>query len=217
MDWQELIEAREHHFKFTDKTVDVQLIRDAIKEAWEHTFSKNLKYPFKVYLLKNDDPEVTKELITIAHRNDDRPVKRDWGNPQLMAPYLIGFSERDVEYLETIYQKTYGRTEEGLMNMNYFEAGIFSSFITLSLVNRGLDTAYCQNVRHNSERVQEIFQADSKIFFVISVGYGMEPGKSYNWIDPRDDIEKRVPYSGRSGEEQYRRPSLDLIFHEVKK
>jgi nitroreductase len=215
MDWQDLIEKRQHYFIFEDKEVDPVTIKDAIKEAYEHTFTKNLKYPFKCYLLKNDKIDITTKLLHAAHRNDDWPKERDYGNPQLMAPYLIGFSERNVYLQEIKRQKHYGRTPDGLKLMNYFEAGIFSAYVALALVNRGLDTAYCQNIRHNKEQVQEIFQAQGEIFFVMSVGYGKEPGGNYRWLDSRVNIEKNVPYAGKTSEEYYGRPDFNRIFKEV--
>ena len=68
-------------------------------------------FPYQVRLMRNDDPEIRKEIMTICHRNQEMDKEVDHGNPQVLAPWLLGFNSRWTSDLETRYEKTSKRGE----------------------------------------------------------------------------------------------------------
>ena len=173
MDWSQLIEERHTTFAWTDTVPDKNLILDALHEVHQHIPSKNLMFPYQVRLMRNDDPEIRKEIMTICHRNQEMDKEVDHGNPQVLAPWLLGFNSRWTSDLETRYEKTSKRGEFNGLGIGQkrtndpngrqaqtenIEIGIFSAYIMLALANRGLSTGMCQNICNNYTRAEEIFK-----------------------------------------------------------
>ena len=103
MDFNKVISNRTNTFTWDyTKEVDVQLIKDAMYDNYMKAPTKNLKYPFVIKVIKNNDLDRRKEIMSICHRNDDMGVETDRGNPQVLAPYLIGFCQRDVVDAEVL-------------------------------------------------------------------------------------------------------------------
>lgn len=212
MEWKELIQARENTFAWDyDKEVDPQEIKDAMQDAYDYAPTKNLKYPYRVILLKNDNPDVRKEIMTICHRNKDLAIEDDPGNPQVLAPYLIGFTQRDVRDLEVLYQKTYTRLSRDVERYDHLEIGIVATYLMLGLKNRGLDTGLCQNCSNNEKRTAELFGVYEPVVFLLGVGYSKGHGR-HSYIDPRTGREKKIPYNPVNKALVYPKPSFETIF-----
>lgn len=212
MDWNDIIQSRHTTFAWDyDREVDPQIIKDVLYENWRHAPTKNLKYPFICKVIKNDDLERRKEIMTICHRNADMTIERDYGNPQVLAPYLIGFCQRDVRDLEVIYQPTYTRNSESVNRYDFLEVGIQSTFIMLGLKNRGLDTGITQNCCNDPDRVAELFGLPERCIVVIGVGYSKGLGPN-TYLDPRTDTVKSIPYAPENRDKIYPRPAFDVIY-----
>lgn len=209
MEFKDVIEGRTNTFTWDyTKKVDVQLIKDAMYDAYMQAPTKNLKYPFTIKCIKNDDIERRKEIMTICHRNDEMPAETDYGNPQVLAPYLLGFSQRDVTKAEVQYQ-FYNRTPENVNRYDHLEFGIQAAFLMLGLKNRGLDTGITQNCNHDSERCAELFKVDRPIRLIIGVGYASD---ALEYLDPRTDTIKSVPYDRKNIDKIYNRPKFEEVY-----
>ena len=209
MDFKDIIEARTNTYTWDyTKEVDVQIIKDVLYDNYMQAPTKNLKYPFTITCIKNDDPERRKEIMTICHRNDEMPAERDRGNPQVLAPYLIGFCQRDVKKAEVQYQ-FYNRTPASVEKYDHLEFGIQAAYIMLGLQNRGLSTGISQNCSHNPERCAELFGADQPIRLILGVGYATN---ELEYLDPRTGAMKQVPYDRKDIDKIYNRPKFDEVY-----
>jgi hypothetical protein len=162
-------------------------------------------------------------------------MEEDPGNPQVLAPWLLGFSARWVGDLEVRYEtesnrgKLNGfgagkrRTNDiagGQTRTENIEIGIFSAYIMLALANRGIQTGMCQNIDHNFDRASEIFKIDDDpraldFRFIMGVGYGKDQHTWHNYFDPRIDRFKRIPFSPLNVEKVYPRPAFEDIVKRV--
>jgi nitroreductase len=211
MDWNELIKKRHTNFAWSDEVPSDEILKEVCEEVYLHVPSKNLKFPYVVTIMKNDNPDVRKEIMTICHRNKDKTIDEDLGNPQVLAPILFGFSRRDYKSLETLHQKTYTWTEESLDRYGFLEIGIVATYLVLALTVRGINTGFCQNINQNSKRAQELFGSEFPIQLVVGAGYSKGPGIQH-YIDPRNDETRRTPYDPVDVDKIYKRPEFDSIF-----
>ena len=231
MQWNDIIQSRHTTFAWDDFNVpSEELIMDVLKEVYENVPSKNLQFPYQVRLLRNNDPIIRKEIMTICHRNDDRPMETDHGNPQVLAPWLLGFNARWCADNERRYEKNSirgkldglghgkNRTNDngGQTQSENLEIGIFATYVTLAMANRGIQTGFCQNICKNYERASEIFKLseDEKALdfrFIMGIGYGKNTDTRHNYFDPRVDKLKPIPFAPSDVEKFYPRPAFEDI------
>lgn len=235
MEWNNLIEARHTTFAWDEKVPDKKLIMEALHEVYQHIPSKNLQFPYQVKLLRNDDPEISKEIMAICHRNQDLENEIDPGNPQVLAPWLIGFSARWCADSEVRYEKNsergkydgFGKGNRRTNDPNGHQAqtenieiGIFSAYIMLALANRGIQSGMCQNICNNYDRAEEIFKIhnDERAIdfrFIMGVGYGKDQSVRHDYYDPRIAKNKPIPFAPVNVEKIYPRPKFEDIVKEV--
>jgi len=231
VEWNNLIQERHTTFAWDDfKVPSKELIVDALKEVHQHIPSKNLQFPYQVRLIRNDDPKIRKEIMTICHRNSTLPIENDPGNPQVLAPWLLGFNARWVGDLEVRYDTESSRGKlDGLgkevrrtndngsqAQTENIEIGIFSAYIMLALANRGIQSGMCQNICNNYTRAEEIFKIaeDERALdfrFIMGVGYGKDMDVRHNYFDPRNDKHKPIPFAPVNVEISYPRPAFEDI------
>jgi len=232
MEWNDIIEQRHTTFAWSDEVPSKELIIEALQEVYTHIPSKNLLFPYQVRLLRNDDPEIRKEIMTICHRNLEMDLETDRGNPQVLAPWLLGFNSRYCADIEKRYEKTSTRGNrdgfgKGVKRINdadgrqaqteNIEIGIFSAYIMLALANRGIQSGMCQNICHNYERAEEIFKIaeDERAMdfrFIMGVGYGKDRTIQHSYTDPRTgNKEKYIPFAPADVETVYPRPKFEDI------
>lgn len=233
MEWLDLINKRHTTFAWdTTRVPEKELIVEALQEVYAHIPSKNLQFPYQVRLMRNDDPDIRREIMTICHRNQDMPIETDRGNPQVLAPWLLGFNSRWVCDLETRYEENsargnfdgqgYGRKRTNdphgdQTQTENIEIGIFSAYIMLALANRGIQTGMCQNICNNYARAEQIFriheddERSMDFRFLMGVGYGHPSNEKPNYYDPRIENERPIPFIPDNVEIVYPRPNFDDI------
>ena len=232
MEWIDLIEKRHTTFAWEENIIpEKHLILDALQEVYQNIPSKNLQFPYQVRLLRNDDPNIQKEIMTICQRNGHATIEEDKGNPQVLAPWLLGFNARWVSDLEVRYETEskrglYDGLGKGVSRTNDFagsqtqteniEIGIFSAYIMLALANRGIQTGMCQNICNNYKRATEIFNLDEDekaldFRFIMGVGYGKDSSKQHYYFDPRTDNYKTIPFPPDGVENVYPRPTFNDV------
>lgn len=214
MDWTTLINQRHTTFAWTEQVPDISIIEEVFVEAYNHIPSKNLMFPYAVYAYRNDDPKIRKEIMTICHRNRDMAIDRDRGNPQVLAPWLIGFSNRWVKDLERRYEKSSERTDPDQRDTEQLEIGMISLFFSYAFASRGLQTGFCQNIINDRNRAAEIFNIDEgqEFRFIMGVGYGKDTSTRHTYVDPRTDKERRIPFFPDNVETYYPRPDFEKVF-----
>ena len=211
MEWNDLINSRYTNFAWKNKDIPQDILEDVCKEVYYHVPTKNLKFPYVITVYRNNDPEIKKEIATICHRNKDKTIAEDLGNPQVLAPVLFAFSRRNYKDLETKYQKTYTWTEEQLDKYGMLEIGVVATFLILALTNRGIQTGFCQNVNQNQTRASEIFDTEYPVRLLVGAGYTKGPGR-HIYIDPRTDKPRKTPYDPEYNTVMYPRPPFETIF-----
>lgn len=246
MEWLDIIENRHTTFAWQeDKIPTEEELIDVLQEVFAHIPSKNLQFPYQVRLLRNDDPEIRKEIMTICKRNDHMTDEEDKGNPQILAPWLIGFCSRWVADLESRYEtesirgldtfelpkigtrerkvkvKDRQGSEQGQVQTENIEIGIMSTYIMLAMANRGIQTGMCQNIQRDYTRAEEIFDIDSDVRnldfrFIMGVGYGKDIDTKHEYFDPRIDKLKNIPFKPTNVEKVYPRPNFDDVIKVVK-
>ena len=215
MEWLDLIKARHTTFAFReDKIPTEEEIYDAFAEVLEHIPSKNRQFPWQVKLLRNDDPEIRKNIMTICQRNGEYgpdELEKDRGNPQVLAPWLLGFCSRWVADREGMFDKSSKRADlEGkgkdLYHVDFsqtqtenIEVGMACLMLMYSLANRGIQTGICQNIARDYEYAEKVFKLNEddramRFVIIMGVGYGKDPDVKYDYLDPRTGKERPIPY-----------------------
>jgi nitroreductase len=214
MEWEKLIQERHTTFAWRDEVPSREIIEEVLQELYNHIPSKNLMFPWSVYVLRNNNPKITKELMTICHRNLCMSPLTDLGNPQVMAPWLIGFANRWVQDLEVRYDARSTRTDDAQRDTEQMEIGMASLFLSYAFANRGIQTGFCQNINNLRDRAGEIFSIDEgqEFRFIMGVGYGKDRSIRHQYLDPRTNKYKPIPIAPDSVTEGYPRPDFDKIF-----
>lgn len=246
MEWLDIINNRHTTFAWEeDKIPTEEELVDVLQEVFAHIPSKNLQFPYQVRLLRNNDPAISKEIMTICKRNDHKTDEEDPGNPQVLAPWLIGFCSRYVADLESRYETESTRgldtfelpevgtrerkakiqdragSERGQVQTENIEIGIMSTYIMLAMANRGIQTGMCQNIQRDYTRAEEIFDIDSDVKnldfrFIMGVGYGKDASVKHEYFDPRIDKTKLIPFKPVNVEKVYPRPAFDDVIKVIK-
>ena len=180
MEWKDIIASRRNYFVFTDEVVDKKIIKEVFEETYLYAPSQNLLFPYEVRLYRNNNTEIKKQLLELTHRNSNLDTENDPGNPQVLAPWLIGLTYREKHNTNTAAKDK---------NPCELELGILLTYISLGLKNRGIDTAFCKCIR-DINAVGQIFGTD-KVDVMIAVGYGTSATK---WNDLRTGTIKDTPY-----------------------
>lgn len=207
MEYNEILKNRFTTFAWSEEKVSDEVIRDVAKEVYDHYPSKNLKFPYTVDIVDNTDYQQRKELHLMCHRNTDMNVENDKGNPQVLAPTLLVFCNRNVEDLEVVFQKVEKRKAIGVVNTDNIEIGIAVTGFILGLTARGVHTALCQCLREQ-EKIAKLLDIDGFPYIILGVGYNSE---SMYYMDPRNDKERRIPYDSRI-KTPYIKPDFESIY-----
>lgn len=235
MDWNNLIENRHTTFAWDeDKIPTEEELYDVFAEVLKHIPSKNRQFPYQIKLMRNDDPEVRKNIMTICHRNKELPIEDDPGNPQVLAPWLLGFCSRWVADRELMQDKASSRgylegkgtgkkhSDVAQTQTENIEIGIAAVTLMYALANRGIQSGICQNIATDFEYASKVFKLDEdkramRFVIIMGVGYGKHPAVKYKYDDPRTGKEQHIPYAPYNVDKAYGYPPLTDIFRTVKK
>jgi len=233
MEWTDIIQKRHTTFAWDETRIPSKDdIISVLQEVYQHIPSKNLQFPYQVRLLRNDDYAIKKEIFSICKRNGHATEEEDRGNPQVLAPWLLGMNSRYVSDLEVRYET---ESKRGLYNglgagqvrdndpngyqsrSENLEIGIFLGYVMLALANRGIQSGVCQNICNDFERASEIFKLaeDERAMefrFIMGIGYGKDSSADARYFDPRINKMKAIPFPPDRVEEVYPRPDFEDIF-----
>lgn len=246
MEWLDIINNRHTTFAWEeDKIPTEEELVDVLQEVYANIPSKNLQFPYQIRLLRNNDPAIRKEIMTICKRNEHKTDEEDPGNPQVLAPWLIGFCSRYVADLESRYETESTRgldvfelpevgtrkrkakvadragSERGQVQTENIEIGIMSTYIMLAMANRGIQTGMCQNICRDYKYAEELFQVDDDergmdFRFIMGVGYGKDVDTHHDYYDPRIGKDKKIPFPPAMVEKVYPRPPMEDIIRVIR-
>ncbi len=199
--WTDIISNRWTTFSWTDELIPAEVMEEVAREVYKYCPSKNRKMPYIIDIIRGPtDEETRKQLHLNSHRNTDRSIEEDRGNPQVLAPTLIVFSKRDVHKAETKYQQIEHRVSEGVANTDNIELGMVALSFIHALTARGWNTALCQCLRSRSEAAR-ILGTHGKADLIIGVGrenrIDSVTGKETTYPrykDPRTGLHRTIPY-----------------------
>lgn len=201
--WNEMLENRSTTFAWADKEVTKETIQSMIDDLHKHAPSKQSTMPYTIKILDWSDPEARHAIFENTHRDSERTVATDFGNPQTLAPWLLAFTPRppveDEEY--TQYE---GAHAQGFFHrMANLEIGIASSFMVWSAASRGLSTGYCgcmNEIEGSKRKIAAILNpgVEDPTEPTVLLGIGYSDNEATTYLDPRTNKQKIFPTNERA-------------------
>jgi len=151
MNWIDVIENRKQTFAWNENIPDKKIILEVLEQLHNYCPSKKDEVPYSITLLDFEDKELRHKIFKDTYCSSD--VDDDRRNPQVLAPYLIGFAPRETDPPHDC---------DAIL-----EIGMAAMFFTLSAASKGLDTGYC-GCYHGDDYT-----------ILIGVGYAGEPRGLY--------------------------------------
>lgn len=209
MEWRDTIYNRHQTFIFEETVPDKLLIDKICEEMHARCPSKQNRVKYQMHVLDWSNHQLRMDLYATTDRS---PVNEQWShyNPQVLAPYLFVWSDRD---LDTIVLPQDGKTDinieyqnpEWARQSNMLEIGLSSMFVALSAADKGLQSGFCKCIK-NAEII------DDKYGFwpLLMLGVGYEkpdapyyycpilkrevqtPSDSWN---PKPEVDQYIHYS----------------------
>ena len=96
-----------------------------------------------------------------------------------------------------------------VIRYDHVEFGIQATYLMLGLQSRGLNTGITQNCSHNPDRVAELFGVDQPVRLILGVGYA---SNELEYLDPRTNNIKSVPYDRKNIDITYPRPAFNEVY-----
>jgi hypothetical protein len=104
----------------------------------------------------------------------------DIRNPQVLAPYVLVFSQRDLSDNE-IGLNTEMHDPHKARNVSENEIGLASMFVTLSAAAKGLDTGFCACIR-NGDDIAKRLGHKGPVLLYVGLGYSSTKKQYFNPI-----------------------------------
>jgi hypothetical protein len=210
--WKNMLENRSTTFAWSDKEVTKETIQSMLDDLHNHVPSKQAMMPYTIKVLDWSDVESRHTIFANTHRDSERTVENDYGNPQTLAPWLLAFTpRRPVEDEE--YSQYEGAHKEGFFHrMANLEIGIASSFMVWSAAARGLSTGYCgcmNELEGSKKMIAQVLnpgQIDPDEPTVL-LGIGYKDDEATTYLDPRTNKQKVFPTNIHAN---LRRPDTSL-------
>lgn len=207
MEWKDIIEKRKTNFTWADTPVPRSMIEEIIEEVYNHIPSKQGHMPYSIDVLDWFDEDLRKKIFEYSHRDGNKTIEQDLGNPQVLAPWLFIIHSRNIspnindseEILHTIENTDYNR------EISNIEAGIVATYIMLACESRGLATGLCQCIRDRHLISAEMGRHGDRTILMLGVGY---PKDDALYFDPRIGRKKYVPYL----KNPYIKPAMDDVW-----
>ena len=178
MDWQDLIQQRQQTFIFEETLPNRELIEKICEEVHARCPSKQNRVKQKLHIITWQDADLRYDLYAHTDRNPTNPNNCKY-NPQVLAPYLFIWTERDVE-------QRFERDGVRILNAEYsnshwsirqaeMEIGICSMFTALPASDKGLQSGFCKCIQE--EKIEEKY--GFKPILMMGIGYAKNNPVSY--------------------------------------
>ena len=219
MAWEKLIDARVQTTTWDmDKEVSKDVIEEIMSEIHKRSASKQNLVRYNIHIFDWSDTEFRNHFNEFCIREPYKtPVEY---NTQVLAPYLIIFTRRNVYWNREGDPSTLGHPntdfETQVYNTHFtssMETGIASANIILSAKAKGLDTGYCQCFNWNYEHVNSIkekLEVDNikDIYLSLGLGYGSSLKRTLNlhknqWVNTFANVGKMWDIERKPDKDEY--------------
>ena len=176
-----------------DKIPDKELIKSLLEKTFKLVPSKQSLVPYKVWVLGPEHLETKQKLHELSswHWKKNKPERTHYATIQLLAPYLLIFTDREVDdvspaILENIEKGhpysilKLGNSQEA----KTLEMGMFSKILTGLCLEEGLAVSYTLCFPRHYGRVEKHHQKyvlgdlpeimaiiESHVLLLMSIGY----------------------------------------------
>lgn len=207
MQWNDLIHNRTQTFIFEETQPDIGLIEQICEEVHARCPSKQNRVKYKLHILDWSDADLRMDLYAHTDRNPTDPNSCKY-NPQVLAPYLFIWTDRDVE-------KKFTRDGVTILNSEYsdshwakrqaeMEIGICSMFTAFAAADKGLQSGFCKCMQ--AEKIEEKYGINP--ILMMGIGYAKNNPTSYfcpilqkempvpsdAW-NPKPEVDQYIQYS----------------------
>ena len=219
MDWEKLIDARVQTTTWDmDKEVSKDVIEEIMSEVHKRSASKQNLVRYNIHIFDWSDTEFRNHFNEFCIREPYKtPVEY---NTQVLAPYLIIFTRRNVYWNREGDPSKLGHPDTDFETQVYnthftssMETGIASANIILSAKAKGLDTGYCQCFNWNYEHVNSIkekLEVDNikDIYLSLGLGYGSSLKRTLNlhknqWVNTFANVGKMWDIERKPDKDEY--------------
>ena len=219
MDWEKLIDARVQTTTWDmDKEVSKDVIEEIMSEIHKRSASKQNLVRYNIHIFDWSDTEFRNHFNEFCIREPYKtPVEY---NTQVLAPYLIIFTRRNVYWNREGDPSKLGHPDTDFETQVYnthftssMETGIASANIILSAKAKGLDTGYCQCFNWNYEHVNSIkekLEVDNikDIYLSLGLGYGSSLKRTLNlhknqWVNTFANVGKMWDIERKPDKDEY--------------
>lgn len=172
--FSDLIKERKTTFGWKNKEVPISVVEDILLDLHVYAPSKQSRTPYYLDVLDWGNEKLRHDIFEWCWRNPDHDAEEDWGNPQVLAPYLFAFTPRG-----------------DIAHESFLEIGIASSFIIWNAQSRGLSTGYCACIQDPSAVSDALGRPGTKVTVLLGLGY--KDNKATSFIDPRTNKPQDFP------------------------
>lgn len=192
MEWHDTIYKRHQTFIFKDTVPDKSLIDKICEEMHARCPSKQNRVKYQMHVLDWSNHQLRMDLYATTDRSPSSP---NWSkyNPQVLAPYLFIWSDRD---LDTILLPQDGKTDinieyknnEWAKRANMLEIGLSSMFVALSAADKGLQSGFCKCIK-DPQTIEDKYGFEP----ILMLGVGYEKPHSLMYYCPILEREVQSP------------------------
>ena len=192
MDIEQSMSNRKNTYNWTDQIPSQSDIDKIVHDIHNYAPSKSRRVRFVLTVIKNDD--ITRKNLIYKSTITDPSKPNARFNPQVLAPYLLSFTKRDPDTIDT---------DPDSYDDYLLDIGIASAYAVLSASSLGLDTGFCKCFNDTDS----LFLAINDIpTLLIGIGYRSKDKKylcpirnTITFIPDRDydtkpDIQEYVRY-----------------------
>lgn len=164
--WDGIVNNRIMTFNWTTDIPQESDIEKIMLELHEFVPSKQRRVRYNINIIRNYENEQRKNMIYAGTEAEPGNPKSRY-NPQVLAPWLIAFSQRP-EGNEGVAEKYYQLE-------TWLDIGLASNFVSLSALTKNFDVGFCQCIQNRKE-IQE--QLGFTPILYLGLGY-RDPSTTY--------------------------------------
>ena len=193
MEWNQILKNKKQCSTWKDEVIDKSIIDSILTEVHEHCNSKQNRVPIQITVLDWTYPE-KRDFILKYSQDLEHPSKHQ--NTQVLAPWIICFSIRDVPSLSWNMINRIGNIEVGLA----------AQMTVLSAVDKGLDIGFCKCFQAETGNKWEKYLGFLPPDLIIGLGHYENKTHQRNYYT-REEIKANI--STIPGAEHYGKPSME--------
>jgi len=190
------MELKERHqvLAYKDVPVDKVIVNDLVMRAIKRMPSKQRRRRVNITLI---DTSIGKRKEIIYRTS--LPQNSDGHNPQILAPWVLAFGEREKAWDKEDVNHTWFLQEVGV------EIGLISGYISLLAPEIGLGTGFCGCI-HDNYNMGKALGYNPMLF----LGIGIEDPDATHFYCYKDKKMTPLPY--KVLEDRHNEPAIDTFY-----